>query len=77
MEYPDAERLVFDSALTGAKNILGDLAVAIVALISILLIVYAISWLRGIFSQHKTEEKSGEDYKKVQLLQERKLTEKD
>lgn len=59
MEYPDALKLVFDAALSGAKNILGDLVVVIVSLISILLIAYVVGWLRDIFSQRESEEESG------------------
>lgn len=56
MEYQEAENLVFSSAVAGTKNILADLAVVIIALISILLVVAAIDWLRGIFFQRGTSD---------------------
>ena len=62
MEYPDALKLVFDSALVGIKNVLGDMAGVIVALISIYLIVIAVRVLSRIFFEHQAEGKFGEDY---------------
>lgn len=73
MEYQEAERLVFDSAIAGAKNILGDMAGVIVAIISILLIVYALRWFIPLFLDHKAEKEFGDDYKIAKGFRERML----
>jgi hypothetical protein len=63
MEYPDAQKMVFDAAVTGVKNVLGDMAGVIVALVSIFLIVSAVKVLANLFFEHQAEDKFGEDYK--------------
>lgn len=59
MEYPQAETMVFDAAIAGVKNILGDMAGVIVALISILLIVYALHWIVSLLEHRDNEKELG------------------
>ena len=63
MEYPEAENLVFGAALAGVKNVLGDLTTAIVALISIFLIVIGIKFLVLYIFEKQNEKEFGEDHK--------------
>ena len=61
MEYPEAENLVFSSAVEGVKNLLGDLAGVVVALVSIYLIVVAVKFLTNIFFEHQAQDKIGKE----------------
>ena len=71
MEYPEAENLVFSSAIAGVKNVLGDLTTAIVALIAIFVIMVVLKVLIGVFFEWKNEDEFGEDYKIARGYRER------
>ena len=78
MEYPEAENLVFSSAIAGVKNVLGDLSVVVVALVSIYLIVAVVKFITKIFFEHEVQDKVEGDnpkFKNNKLI--RKISEND
>ena len=56
MEAVDVNKMMFDAATLGIKNIFGDLSVAAVGVITIILVVVGLKWLLTIMMYRHTEE---------------------